>query len=55
MPKSRASFLKRQREVDKKQKREAKLQRKLDKKTAVPEEQTQQLGPETAEEIPQPL
>ena len=51
MPKSRASFLKRQREVDKKQKREAKLQRKLERRTAaVSGEQTQQPEAGAAEE-----
>ena len=34
MPRNRASFFKRQREVAKKQKREEKLQRKLERKTA---------------------
>ncbi len=34
MPKSRASFVKRQREMAKKEQRQAKLQRKLDRKAA---------------------
>ena len=34
MPKSRASYLKRQREVAKKEQRQAKLQRRLDRKSA---------------------
>jgi hypothetical protein len=35
MPKSRASFLKRQREIAQKEQRQAKLQRRLDRKTGV--------------------
>ena len=55
MPRNRASFFKRQREVAKKQKREEKLQRKLDRKTvATHEDQTQQPGAEAAEENHQP-
>ena len=51
MPRNRASFFKRQREVAKKQKREEKLQRKLDRKTAaVDEDQTQQPAEGVAEE-----
>jgi hypothetical protein len=52
MPRNRASFFKRQREVAKKQKREEKLQRKLDRKTAAVSEdpQTQPSGTEAAEE-----
>ncbi len=40
MAKSRASFVKRQREIEKKQKREAKLQRRLERKNnpGAPEE-----------------
>ena len=34
MPKSRASFVKRQREMAKKEQRQAKLQRKLDRRAA---------------------
>jgi len=34
MPKSRASFVKRQREIAKKEQRQAKLQRKLDRRAA---------------------
>jgi hypothetical protein len=34
LPKTRASFLKRQREIAKKEQREAKLQRKRDRKTS---------------------
>jgi hypothetical protein len=55
MPKNRASFVKRQREVTKKQKREEKLQRKLDRKTsAVSSEPVQQAGTESESEN-QPL
>ncbi|HEV8582534.1 MAG TPA: hypothetical protein VGX68_26000 [Thermoanaerobaculia bacterium] len=51
MPKSRASFFKRQREVSKKQKREEKLQRKLDRKTAAAHgEPAQQPGTESEDE-----
>jgi hypothetical protein len=56
MPRNRASFFKRQREVAKKQKREEKLQRKLDRKTApIGEDQTPQPAAGTAEEDRQTL
>lgn len=56
MPRNRASFFKRQREVAKKQKREEKLQRKQDRKTAsVSGEPTQQPEAELEEENRQPL
>ena len=56
MPRNRASFFKRQREVAKKQKREEKFQRKLEKKTAPASvEPTQLPEPEAVEESGQPL
>ena len=56
MPRNRASFYKRQREVAQKQKREEKLQRKLDRKAAaVRGEPLQPPVPESDEESPQPL
>jgi hypothetical protein len=56
MPRNRASFFKRQREVANKQKREEKLQRKLARKTAAAREgQTQEPAIEAPEEGQQPL
>lgn len=56
MPRNRASFVKRQREVTKKQKREEKLQRKLDRRTAVVHrEPAQQPDAESEEENRRPL
>jgi hypothetical protein len=56
MPRNRATFFKRQREVTKKQKREEKLQRKLDRKSAaVGGAQPQESVAEVAEEGHQPL
>lgn len=56
MPRNRASFFKRQREVAKKQKRDEKLQRKLDRKTAgVTGEPAQPAGAESEDENRQPL
>ena len=56
MPRNRASFFKRQREVAKKQKREEKFQRKLDRKTAAASgEETQQPEAEATEDNHQPL
>jgi hypothetical protein len=55
MPRNRASFVKRQREVTKKQKRDEKLQRKLERKTsAASGEPAQQAGTESESEN-QPL
>jgi hypothetical protein len=50
MPRNRASFFKRQREVTKKQKREEKLQRKLDRKSAAVDGAQTQPAAEAAEE-----
>jgi hypothetical protein len=56
MPRNRASFFKRQREVAKKQKREEKFQRKIERKSAATSgEPTQQPEPEAIEESGQPL
>ncbi len=56
MPRNRASFFKRQREVAKKQKREEKLQRKLDRKSATADgAETQESVVEAAEENHQPV
>jgi hypothetical protein len=50
MPRNRATFFKRQREVTKKQKREEKLQRKLDRKSAAVDGAQAQPVAEVAEE-----
>jgi hypothetical protein len=49
MPKSRASYLKRQREIANKEKRQAKLQRRLDRRAAADEPPR---APESAPDAP---
>ena len=54
MPKSRASFVKRQREIAKKEQRQAKLQRKHDRRSAAADSQPLEPGPPIAELEPEP-
>jgi hypothetical protein len=49
MPKSRASFVKRQREMAKKEQRQAKLQRRLERKAGVGVEPPPEDGAEVAD------